>query len=307
MGATDIALAQLRCLWSLVRIEPNPTVVEALLVRSMTLFAALERAERWRDLSGEILRHREIAGALREPRPDVADAIDKTLDAFCTAERAARVVELYSRDADGKAIANAFVAAYGVALAPALLALLDGPPVESKTRTITPLMCQHAPLLAPAIAPRLAQCGPAAARVVLRMLGFAGPGYESIIAEQLGRADEQLDREALRALARIGTAKAATVVVTELREGSAGGRAAAEEALWHFPPAQAAAQLRDILGSRDFVLRNPQTAVRLIERAGQAGAEGLGPALASLAGLRFRFWNPSVVRVARKAKEVLAR
>src|SRR5204863_1515941 len=212
-----------------------------------------------------------------------------------------------ARDAEGKDIANTFVNSFCGAMGPALLALLEGSAAEAKTRAIAPLMCQYAPLLAPAVAPRLAECGAGSTRVVLRMLGFAGPGYETFLAEQLGRGDEQSDREALRALARIGTPKAATIVTNELREGSAGGRAAAEEALWHFPPAQAAAQLREMLGSRDFVLHNPQTAARLIERAGQAKAEGLGPALAALVPLRFRFWNPSVVRVARKAREALAR
>src|SRR5205823_336222 len=118
MGATDIALAQLRCLWSLVRIEPNPTVVETLLARSTALFAELERVERWHDLAAEIVRHREMADALREPRPDVAEAIEKTLNASCTPDRAAAVADLYGRDAAGKAIANAFVTAYGAALAP---------------------------------------------------------------------------------------------------------------------------------------------------------------------------------------------
>jgi len=145
---------------------------------------------------------------------------------------------------------------------------------------------------------------------VLRMLGFGGAGYETAIAGHLGRGDEQNDREALRALARIGTAKAAQVVVDELRHGKAGSRAAAEEALWHFPPAQAAAQLRDILASRDFVVHHPEVAARLIERAGQSGAEGLAglaPALETIAPLRFRFWNPALVRVARKARELLTR
>lgn len=307
LGATDITLAQLSCLWSLVRIEPNPTIVETLLARATLLLAELERASRWHDLAGEIERSRQAADALREPRPDVADAIARTLAAFCTPDRAARVAELYGGDADGKAIANTFITSYGEAIAPALLALLDGPAGDTKTRAIAPLMCQYAPLFAPALAPRLQQLGPAATRVVLRVLGFGGAGYETVIAEQLGRADEQTNREALRALARIGTLRAAEVVVNELRDGNAGSRAAAEEALWHFPPAQAAAQLREILGSRNFVLHNPQVAARLIERAGQAAAEGLGPALAALAPLRFRFWNPSVVRVARKARELLNR
>jgi hypothetical protein len=307
MASTDIASAQLRCLSSLVRIEPNPTVVDALLTRATALFGDLERASRWRVLAGEIERYRQIAEALREPRPDVADAVERMLAAFCTPARAAHVAELHAQDAEAKEIASRFVTSYGALIGPAFVALLDEPGGETKTRVVAPFLCQYAPLLAPTMAPLLPGCGATAARVVLRMLGFGGAGYETAIAGQLGRGDEQTDREALRALARIGTSKAADVVVNELRNGSAGSRAAAEEALWHLPPAQAAAQLRDILGSRDFVVRHPQVAGRLIERAGQSGAEGLAPVLETIAPLRFRFWNPSIVRVARKARELLNR
>src|SRR5207244_6510977 len=86
MSTTDVVKAQLRCLWSLVRIEPNPTVVEELLARATALLAELERASRWQDLAGEIAAYRRLADALTEPRPDVADAIAKTLGAFCTAD-----------------------------------------------------------------------------------------------------------------------------------------------------------------------------------------------------------------------------
>jgi hypothetical protein len=48
-------------------------------------------------------------------------------------------------------------------------------------------------------------------------------------------------------------------------------------------------------------------AARLIERAGQMGTDGLAPALDAIAQLRFRFWNRSVVRVAKKARELLKR
>ena len=44
--------------------------------------------------------------------------------------------------------------------------------------------------------------------------------------------------------------------------------------------------------SRDFVVRQPQVAARLIERAGQMGTDGLGPALDAIAQLRFRSGDP---------------
>ena len=66
------------------------------------------------------------------------------------------------------------------------------------------------------------------------------------------------------------------------------------------------ATVRDLLARREFVLRHPQIAVRLIDRAGQAGLTGLDAAMRSLVGLRFRFWNPEIVRVALKARTLLA-
>jgi hypothetical protein len=92
-------------------------------------------------------------------------------------------------------------------------------------------------------------------------------------------------------------------VARQLREGTDDRRAAAEDALWHFPPAPTAAQLRELLRSREFVFKHPQLAVRLIERAGQAKIQGLSDVLKALEPLRFRFWKPSLVHVAKKARE----
>ena len=46
---------------------------------------------------------------------------------------------------------------------------------------------------------------------------------------------------------------------------------------------------------------------RLIERAGQAKIPGLGDVLKALEPLRFRFWKPSLVLVAKRAREVRAK
>jgi hypothetical protein len=114
----------------------------------------------------------------------------------------------------------------------------------------------------------------------------------------------------LRALARIGTTRAAAIVGMEIQNGSALARAAAEEALWHFPAAQTAAQLREILHHKEFVVQNPLIVSRLIERAAQTnagGLDGLDSVLGEIEGLRFRFWKPGLVRVALKARELRER
>jgi HEAT repeat protein len=139
------------------------------------------------------------------------------------------------------------------------------------------------------------------------VLGFAGAGYEAAVAEQTVHGDDPLVREALRALARIGTAQAAALVARQLRDGTIRNRAAAEEALWHFPPARAAGLVRELLGSHEFVLQNPAAVGRLLDRSAQAHIDGLDKVLSALEPLRFRFWNPGLVRVALRARELRAR
>jgi hypothetical protein len=305
--ATDLPLAELQCLRSLVRLEPNVTEVSAFLQKSQGLLGDLERAARWRDLAAQAGGYRQLAGELRERRPDVADAIDHAIAAFFTADRAVAIAELYERDGSGQGSAAALIEAFGPAVVPACVGLLDDPARASRNRSLATLMCTHAALLAPALVEELAHCGIAARRVGVRVLGFAGAGYEAAVAEQVNHGDEPLVREALRALARMGTGHAGSVVARQLQNGSDRSRAAAEEALWHFPPARAAALVRELLGNHDFVLQHPATVMHLLDRASKAGIEGLDPVLAELEPLRFRFWNPSLVRVAMKARELRAR
>jgi hypothetical protein len=307
IGATDLPATQLQCLWNLVRLEANPSMAETFLRRASVAFAELERSKRWRHLATWVRQYGQLAESLGASRPDVADAISIALSAFCVPDRAARMAELQENNAEGQTMASALVESFGVAIAPAFVALLDDPAAQSKARVVVSLMSEHARLLAPALVTRLGNCGVAATRVIVRVLGFAGHGYETAVAEQLSHPDEQTGREALRALARIGTAQAASVVALQIRQGASRGREAAEEALWHFPPAQAAAQLRDLLGRREFVLHSPQVAARLLDRAAQSGTDGLDQVLTALAPLRFRFWNPALVRVAVKARQLLRR
>ena len=305
--ATDLALTALQCLRSLVRLEPNVTEVSAFLQKSQGLLADLEGAARWRELAAQASGYRQLAGELRERRPDVADAIDHAIAAFFTADRALAIATLHERDGAGQGSAGALIEAFGPGVVPAFVGLLDDPVRQSKNRSLATLMCSHAALLAPAIVEELAHCGIAARRVGVRVLGYAGAGYEAAVADQVSHSDEPLVREALRALARMGTAQAGSVVAKQLQNGSERSRAAAEEALWHFPAPRAAALVRELLGNHDFVLHHPATVTHLLDRAAKAGIEGLDPVLAELEPLRFRFWNPSLVRVAMKARGLRAR
>jgi hypothetical protein len=304
---TDLLTTRLRCVRQLVRLEPNPTIVESFLRQARDLCDQFERAGRWQDFATSVASFGQLASELREARPDVADTIVKSVTEFCEPGRVLALIELHEHDAEGRQQATDIIKAIGGAMIPGFVALLDDATHEGRARGLTPLFCEHAVIFAPAFEAALGTCGIRASRVAVRVLGYGGVGYEAAIAKLVAHEDDQVAREALRALARIGTTAAAALVSRQIREGSTGRRAAAEEALWHFPPGQTAAQVRQFLGSRDFVVQHPQMASRLLDRAAQARTEGLQDVLAGLEPLRFRFWKPHLVRVALKARELRAR
>lgn len=303
---SDLRATELECLLKLMGLEPNPSQIERLLVRTSALLAELERTARWQDLAFWIVRHRQLGERLSSQRPDVTAAIASALERLCTPARARKLVELHQAGGESHSAAGALVEAFGVGLVPTVIGLLDNSDAHL-AGPLGDLMSEHAQALAPELMARVGESGVASGRVIARVLGLAGPGYESAMARLLSRPDEQTHREAFRALAAIGTSHAATIVAGRIQAGAASMQAAAEEVLWHFPPALARTKLRELLGQRDFVVRNPALAARLLERAAQAqmGGEGLEPVLKTLALLRFRFWNRPLVRVARAAQVLL--
>ncbi len=314
IGAADQRHLQLGCLAHLVRLEPNPATVRGLLGQVLAGFAELERRARWHELAAWASKYDSLSRDLRRGRPDAAEAIADALASFQTPARVAALADLHNGGTDTRQAATAVIEAFGAAVVPGIIAILDDPSQQSKTPAVVGLMCAHARVLAPALA-ALAPAGTRAwtnagtTRAVVKVLGFAGAGYEEAIGEQLEDCDDQTSREALRALARIGTTQAAALVAAQLQDDGPERRAAAEEALWRFPAERASAQARRLLGSRQFVVQFPQVASRLMTRAANtgAGAAGLKDVLAGLEPLRFRFWNPGLVRVALKARALQGR
>jgi hypothetical protein len=305
IGTTDLIASQLSCLVDLVRHEPNPVVVSGLLARAMSLLTGLEREARWRDIASHLVGYSRLADSFRESRPDVADTVAAALGAFCTKDRVLRISKLCEAESEPRSAADAFVEACGVLAVPALVALLEDRGLQSKVRPLVQLMCNHAALLGPALAERLGHASGSAARAIVKVLGFAGPGGEAAIARCFGSGDEMAEREALRALARIGSAQAAALVGQQIMQGSPRIRTAAEEALWRLPAALAQGQVRELLSQQEFVFHHPQVAVRLLDRVSVTGVDGCGPVLAMLAPLRFRFWNPALSRLGNRAHELV--
>jgi hypothetical protein len=172
---------------------------------------------------------------------------------------------------------------------------------------VAQLLLDHASVLAPALAPLLDRAAPPIQRTLLRVLGCAGRGFERSIAPHAGSRDEATAREALRALAKIATPEAAAIVVGEIEKQRGPSSVAAEETLWHFPVDDARRHTRELLARREFAVRHPQAAERLLDRAARSGRAGLEPVLQELAPLRFRIWKPAVARVARKAHLMLSK
>jgi hypothetical protein len=311
IGATDPVLVQLECIISLVRLEPNPELVQRFVERARQFIDILDRDERWTEMATWLTRQRELAAGFQESRPDVAEIIVAGLAEYCTVQRAVRLVDLAGRDAEGRAAASSIVEALGQGVGPALLEAVRSRATDAKeaNRAVAQLLCDHAKLVAPALAAALDAnaVDDTLQRIIARVLGFAGAGYEVPLGTLLKGRDEQTVREALRSLAKIGTPRAAALVATQVDTGHGWIGSAAEETLWHFPREASDRQIRELLGRREFVLRHPQVAARLLDRAAQNGTSNLVPILQALVPLRYRFWNPALVRVARQARTMLTR
>jgi hypothetical protein len=315
---SDVLVEQLTCLWHLICLEPNPDAVGRFLDRSFSLLAALEGGQRGAELPPWLTRYRELASRLWESRPDVAAVVTAQLAAFCTAERAAWIADLAQCEPGGRAAAGAMIDALGAAVAAPLVHVLErgaapdaakegARTAQSRSRVVAQLLIDHASPLAPALASLVERASPPVQRTLLRVLGCAGRGFERSVAPHVASPDEATAREALRALARIGTPEAAAIVAGEIEQQRGPLSVAAEETLWHFPVAEAQRHTRDLLARRDFAVRHPQATERLLDRAARAGGGGLEPVLQELAPLRFRIWKPAVARVARKAHLMLSK
>lgn len=309
IGTTDLGTSQLETRLRLVRLEPNPELVAAFMELTLKLFEDLEGRQQWSPLAEWAAKFNGLAVALRDTRPDAADAVCTGLARFGTVARAVAIADLYNAGGEPRARALALADGFGAALADAFLSAVDAPAAGGAARPLVALMTERAQTFAPVLAGRLRDCGTAARHAIVRVLGAAGamhaPAVIALLPPQDRECDEATGREALRALARMATPTAAAAVAACLTSDVAWLRLAAEEALWHFPAPMASAQVRTLLADREFALSHPDVAGRLLERAAQAGISGLAPVLQALAPLRFRFWNPALVRVTRKAQHLL--
>jgi hypothetical protein len=294
---------QLACLWRLTRLQPNPEVVQRLFGRTRHFLEQLQHDGHVRDLGAWLERYRTLAGALAESRPDVAQVIVSGLEGMGTPECVARVLDMAERNDEGREAASLIVRAIGGGVAVPLLAVAQNRSGNgAASKAATKLLCDHATVVAPVLAGLFGRGDVEQDRTIVRVMGHAGPGFESVLGAGLASSDEHTVRESLRGLAKVGSPQAATLICAEIERGHSWIGPAAEETLWRFPSAHALRLAKGLLERHDFVVKHPELAVRLLERVGQTGTAGLESILAALASLRFRIWNPALVKLARKAQ-----
>lgn len=300
---SDGLLVELSCLVHLITLQPNPEVAGAFVQGAIDRAAELVAAGRWRDLA--VVLDDLVTGVepLRARRPEIPALVDDALAAFATPDFAAALMSQHGRGDESQAVSLCVIDALGPAMAPALLTLLESN--ASAGSVAVGLMSERAALFAPSLAANAATFTPQARAHVARILGHAGAGYEDAVGGLVTTDDERTSREALRALARIGTPRAAELVNLHARGARGWLSTAIVEALLHFPAETSGAAIRDLLADRAFVLAHPADASRLIARVSHARIPNLEPVLRDLVSLRFRFWNRALVKVAHDAEALL--
>jgi hypothetical protein len=246
-----------------------------------------------------------VITGLRERRPEIVALVDAELSAFATPEFASTLIAQHDQGNDSQAVSLKLVDALGPAIAPALLSLLETSPQAASVAV--GLMCERASLFANALADGIPTYNRQTRAHVARVLGHAGEGFEDLICGLCDQKDEKTTREALRALSRIATPRAAELVGIVARGARDWMATATVETLLRFQPEVAAAAIRDLLAHRSFVLSQPGAASRLIGRVANVKVSNLEPVLRDIASLRYRFWNRALVRAAGEAGALLKR
>lgn len=304
ISATNLTDTQLICLSQLIALNPNPEVAERLLRQVTRLLGELERTKSWTELAARLTALQRSGDALRESRPDVATAIATAIESFYTPPRFARLLEMYEAGGTERSIADLMLTAGGASVTPAILrSLHDG----ANGKRVLLLVCDHAAMFAPLLATVLDELPVPQRIAAIRALGATGGGCESHLSRQLTNQNESVVREALHALARLGSDEAAESVTRYLLRRGEAAALAAEEALLHFSPTATRQCLRSVLRQRPFVIANPALTLRLLQRTDRFDPSKLSDVLRPLTSLRFRFWNRSLRRVGQRANALLQR
>ena len=140
---------------------------------------------------------------------------------------------------------------------------------------------------------------------IARALGFAGPGHEATVGIIV--AQRATSRPSARRCARSHASVRRTPPRSSRpasRKDAAGSCPLPSRRSGTFPKPEADRQVIGLLSRRDFVVRQPDAAGRLIDHAPREHAN-TAAILEPLLALRYRIWNPSLARIGRKARALL--
>jgi hypothetical protein len=294
VDATDEAAETLRCCANLVRHVRNPDHVAEIMERVQEMLSPLISTDT-STAAAAIEELRAAADSVREYSPEVAESVDGLLLALCSPEFLQTQARGWIDQSLSESESRELLLALGPAAVGGVLSFLEDEPVRAIRRRMVDFMCDNAAALSPGLVPHLGDERWTVVRNVLRILGFAGPGHEEEIAPLVGHPEERVVREALLALARIGSPKAAELVVVRLEDRSPERRAMAEESIRAFPVEIGLVHARRLLADRGFVSRYPLVARSLVSRFVSGGTPECEDILRPLLSLRFRLWSPQLM------------
>lgn len=302
LAAVDGIVESLRCRRSLLSLGPGEEATARILEGTADRLAALLDGPNVRAAGIWIRDLRGLSERLRSERPELAHAIDGMLGELCTPGRFERLVESASGDGPAADAGRELLAALGPAAALPVVRALETEKDRGRRRRLLDLACRGAADLAPGLVGYLDHPDWFVARNVVRVLGHAGPGFEESLAPVIDHGDLRVMREAFLSLARMGSARATSVVAEALESPDPAVREEAEASLWRFPTPAAVRRVGSLLTRRDFVARNPLLARRLLARVFQLDPERVRPVLEALRSYRFLFWRPRLLRLGLEAE-----
>ncbi|MFO0070819.1 MAG: HEAT repeat domain-containing protein [Gemmatimonas sp.] len=302
MDETDTHLGTLS---HLLRVESDPTSAARLLAQADVLLDTLGQQGRWMTVAHWGRHLRTLAETEPPSRPEVTAAIAAAWCSFWTAERLALLARQDTHERLSPATTDALLDGFGAHLVTAIVAGLHDPVMADRARALLAGLGDHASTVAPMLAPQLTSATGEVRLAIIRFLGRAGAAYGSKVAAVLASGDDAAVREALHALATMGSSAAAITVARHLVAGPASTRPAAAEALLRFAPARLPPRVHDLLANLGFGRRHPGLAQQLLDCVGRPVPADVAPTLRALTSLRFHLWNPALVRVARSAAQLL--
>jgi hypothetical protein len=301
-SATPATVLKLQCARDILAVEPNPEVAGTLVTLAGGLLGELAAVRDWPTWARYVASLRALADAAHDERPEVAELVRALLGTLATPEVCAEMAALAGTSAEAVAESASVLAALGPDAGPAIVAAL-GHADERGRKALVKLAATNAAVLAPAIVPSLTTAEPVVVRHAVQIIGHGGAGMAAVLAPLISHGDTFVAREAFKGLSRIGTDDALAAVSSALMRGGA-HHAQAEEAFWRFPAAAARDEAARLLADREFARRQPDTAAALLTRLGDADGARAATLARPLASLRFHFWNPSLMRLGKKATAV---